>query len=47
MELGLKWVHMARYELILRLDGAMAHDHFQNPLYPKKDHKRSKNNKKN
>ena len=23
MELGLKWVHMARYELILRLDGAL------------------------
>ena len=22
MEVGLKWVHMARYELILRLDGA-------------------------
>ena len=23
MEFGLKWVHMARYELILRLDGAL------------------------
>ena len=23
MEIGLKWVHMARYELILRLDGAL------------------------
>ena len=23
MEVGLKWVHMARYELILRLDGAL------------------------
>ena len=22
MEFGLKWAHMARYELILRLDGA-------------------------
>ena len=22
MKIGLKWVHMARYELILRLDGA-------------------------
>ena len=22
-EFGLKWVHMARYELILRLDGAL------------------------
>ena len=23
MKFGLKWVHMARYELILRLDGAL------------------------
>ena len=23
MDFGLKWVHMARYELILRLDGAL------------------------
>ena len=23
MSVGLKWVHMARYELILRLDGAL------------------------
>ena len=23
MEFGLKWVHMARYELILRLEGAL------------------------
>ena len=23
MEFGLKWVHMARYELILNLDGAL------------------------
>ena len=23
MELDLKWVHMARYELILKLDGAL------------------------
>ena len=23
MTFGLKWVHMARYELILRLDGAL------------------------
>ena len=23
MEFGMKWVHMARYELILRLDGAL------------------------
>ena len=23
MEFGLKWVHMAQYELILRLDGAL------------------------
>ena len=23
MEIGLKWVHMAGYELILRLDGAL------------------------
>ena len=23
MQFGLKWIHMARYELILRLDGAL------------------------
>ena len=23
MKIGLKWVHMVRYELILRLDGAL------------------------
>ena len=23
MKIGLKWVHMARYELMLRLDGAL------------------------
>ena len=23
MEFGLKWVHMSRYELILKLDGAL------------------------
>ena len=23
MEFGLKWVHMARYDLILKLDGAL------------------------
>ena len=23
MEFGLKWVHMGRYELMLRLDGAL------------------------
>ena len=23
MEFGLKWIHMARYELILRMDGAL------------------------
>ena len=28
MEFCLKWVHMARYELILKLDGAQ--DHFWN-----------------
>ena len=25
MKIDLKWVHMARYELILRLDGALWH----------------------
>ena len=25
MEFGLKWVHMARYELLLKLDGAPRH----------------------
>ena len=44
MEFGLKWVHMARYELILKLDGALwltiiskkNHD-------PKKGHGRTNN----
>ena len=36
MEFGLKWVHMARYELILRLEGALlALDLFQTPPDPK------------
>ena len=37
MEFGLKWVHMARYELILRLDGALWLRIVFNPLLtPKK-----------
>ena len=27
MEFDLAWVHMARYELILKLDGALSPDH--------------------
>ena len=32
MKFGLKWVHMARYELILRLDGALWLTIFLEPL---------------
>ena len=32
MELGLKWVHMGRYEVILRLDGALWLTIIFNPL---------------
>ena len=32
MEFGLEWVHMARYELILRLDGALWHRIISKPL---------------
>ena len=49
MEFGLKWVHMARYQLIL-LDKTgrshMAHDYFQNPLTPKRAMESSKIRKK-
>ena len=38
MELGLKWVHMARYELILRLDGALWHTIISGPLLTQKWH---------
>ena len=47
MNIGLKWVHMARYELILTLDGALwLTIIFQNPLDPKKGHKHQKSTKK-
>ena len=36
MEFGLKWVHMARYELILRLDGALWHTIIFKPLLTQK-----------
>ena len=32
MKFGLKWVHMARYELISRLDGALWHTIIFKPL---------------
>ena len=31
MKFGLKWVHMARYELILKLDGALWHTIISKP----------------
>ena len=44
MEFGLKWVHMARYELILRLDGALWLTIISKPLLtPQKAMKGSKN----
>ena len=39
MKFGVKWVHMARYELILRLDGALWLRIILKPfLTPKKGH---------
>ena len=46
MEFDLKWVHMARYELILRLDEAQGlQDHFPTPPEPQKGSGRPKNPK--
>ena len=49
IEIGLKWVHMARYELILRLDGALWLTIISKPLLTTKmamnDFERSKNQK--
>ena len=43
MEFGLKWVHMARYELILRLDGALWLPIIFKPLLtPKRRYKKLK-----
>ena len=36
MEFGLKWVHMGRYELKLRLDGALWHTIISGPLLTQK-----------
>ena len=36
MEFGLKWVHMARYELILRLEGAIWLTIISGPLLTQK-----------
>ena len=36
MKFGLKWVHMARYELILRLDGALWLPIISGPLLTQK-----------
>ena len=48
MEFGLKWVHMVRYELILRLEGALWLRIIFKPLMtPKKGHKQSQNEPKN
>ena len=47
MEIGLKWVYMARYELILRLDGALWLPIILKPLLtPKRAMESSKINKK-
>ena len=44
MEFDLKWVHMARYELILRLDGAQWPMIIsEGPPDPKKGHGRATN----
>ena len=36
MKIGLKWVHMGRYGVILRLDGALWHTIISGPLLTKK-----------
>ena len=36
MEFGLRWVHMVRCELILRLDGALWHTIIFGPLLTQK-----------
>ena len=47
MKIGLKWVHMARYELILRLEGALWLTINSGPLLtPKGDIKIPQNPKK-
>ena len=46
IEFDLKWVHMARYELILKLDGALwLRIISKTPLIPKKGHGRTKKSK--
>ena len=47
MKIGLKWVHMGRYGVILRLDGALWHTIISGPLLtPKRAMESSKINKK-
>ena len=46
MEIGLKWVHMARYELIKTGRSPMAQDHFQTPPDPKRSYTNPKKTKK-
>ena len=47
MEFDLKWIHMARYELILRLDGALwLRIIFKPLLTPEKGYKNKKTYKK-
>ena len=36
MKIGLKWVHMGRYVVILRLDGALWHTIISGPLLTQK-----------
>ena len=38
MKIDLKWVHMARYGVILRLDGALWHTIISGPLLTHKWH---------
>ena len=43
MKIGLKWVHMGLYGVILRLDGALWHTIISGPLLtPKMGHKNPK-----
>ena len=46
MKIGLKWVHMARYGLILRLERALWLPIIFKPLDPKRGYKNQKKSKK-
>ena len=47
MKIGLKWVHMSRYGLIIKTGKSpMAQDHFQTPPDPERGYKNTKKSQK-